>query len=191
MTVYADSYIRIAPGTGTDAVVRIRAKRGETVNVKLPVSNANDMTTYFYSAHYITSMENIAALKPKSINAAGASRLRILSVNTFGSPNNENLTQATFGNNTMLESLEVCNCPNVKNELDLSTAIGLRDLDIRGSGFTAVTIADNAPAETLYLNNPSTIYLSNLHNIENFSIDYSNLEGLYLNNIDDNIGINS
>lgn len=191
MTVYADSYIRIAPGTGTDAVVRIRAKRGETVNVKLPVSDANDMTTYFYSAHYITSMENIAALKPKSINAAGASRLRILSVNTFGSPNNENLTQATFGNNTMLESLEVCNCPNVKNELDLSTATGLRDLDIRGSGFTAVTIADNAPAETLYLNNPSTIYLSNLHNIENFSIDYSNLEGLYLNNIDDNIGINS
>ena len=39
----------LAAVTGQNAVVRIRAKRNETVNVQLPVSDANDMTTYFYS----------------------------------------------------------------------------------------------------------------------------------------------
>lgn len=191
MTMYADGYIRVAPGTGDNAVIRQRVRGGQKVNIQLPVSDATDMTTYFYSAHYITSMENIAALKPKSIGIAGASKMRILSVNGIDSSNNENLESATFGNNTMLESLEVCNCPNIKNALDLSTATGLQNLDIRGSGFTSINIADNAPVKRLALNDPSILYLNNVHDIEEFSMDYSKLEGLYLNNIDDNIGINS
>jgi hypothetical protein len=66
------------------------------------------MTTYFYSAHYITSLTNIAALKPKSINLAGATRLREFSAGSLEEGwHNDNLETATFGNNTMLERLEV------------------------------------------------------------------------------------
>jgi len=67
----------------------------------------------------------------------------------------------------------------------------LKYLDIRGSGFTGITLADSAPVETLYLNNPTTLSFSNLSKISTFSIGYDNLNTLYLNNIDDSTGINS
>jgi len=58
--MYADCYIRAAAGSGHDPNVRERYKRGEIAQISLPVrGDANDMTTYFYLAHYITSLGGI------------------------------------------------------------------------------------------------------------------------------------
>ena len=70
----------------------------------------------------------------------------------------------------MLEKLEVTDCPNILNPLNLVNSTNLKYLDIRNSGFTTITIAPNSPLETLYLNSPVGLYLSNLSKINDFSI---------------------
>ena len=192
MTMYADCYIRIAPGTGDNAVVRVRAKRGETYNIQLPVNDTNDMTTYFYLANYITSLKNLSALKPKVVNASDAYRLRDFSIGSLEDGySNDGLTLVDLTNNRMLERFEAQNCPNITSSLDLKNATSLQYLDLRGSGFTGITIAPNAPVTTMYLNSPTALQLTNLSKIEDFSIGYDRLITLYLDNIDSCVGINS
>ena len=241
MTMYADSYIRIAAGSGQNPNVRIRAKRGETYNVQLPVTgDANDMTTYFFLPGYITSLKNVEQLQPKNVNLNAASRLREFSMKTLENPaifyeqvtssevldpdtnyyeyiNNEytlveepveanktnyykqivsnqniNLEEIKFESNPMLEKLEVVDCPNISNALNLTNSANLKYLDIRNSGFTGIAIASNSPLETLYLNSPTSLYLSNLSRVSNFSIQgYNKMATLTIDNIDDSPGINS
>lgn len=285
MTMYADCYIRIAAGSGQLPNVRVRAKRGQTYNIQLPVSgDANDMTTYFFLASYITSLKNVEHLKPKTLDINAAYRLREFSMKSVGSseyyiktedeeinnsktyykgvytevsnpveedfysyyidtglggyvlaqdsgytfdsehttyltfngyqevtiPNenelfnyyekqisdsNLNLIRASFINNRMLETLELVKCPNIINELDLRTATNLKYLDIQGSGFPIILIADNAPVTTMKLNNPQNLTFNNLLNVSTFSIEgelnNNNLAVLNLNNIDNSSGINS
>lgn len=192
MTMYADSYIRIAPGSGDDAIVRVRARRGETYNIQLPVDDTNDMTTYFYLANYITSLGNIAALKPKVVNASAAYRLREFSIGSLEQDYlNEGLTDVDLTNNRMLERFEAQHCPNIRTPLDLKNATNLQYLDLRGSGFTGITIAPNAPVHTLYLNNPTALQMTNLSKITTFEMEYDRLTTLYLDNIDNNLAINS
>ena len=68
----------------------------------------------------------------------------------------------------------------------------MKELDTRGSGFTGITIADGAPLERLYLESPSSLVLTNLKFVEDFSIEsYDNISTLYLDNIDQSPGLNS
>lgn len=283
MTMYADSYICIAAGSGQSPNVRIRARRGETYNVQLPVTgNATDMTTYFFLASYITTLENLEYLKPKTLDISAAYRLKNFSMDrvegeeyyiktedteinnqktyyraiyypvqnpvegdfykyytisgeqyiiadesglsfdaqtsyyTFEgyeevsvpssseiqnyyevviSDSNLNLIRASFVNNRMLENLTLVGCPNIENALDLTAATNLKTLDIRGSGFPSITIASNAPLKTAYLNDPQTLTLNNLYDVETFTFDNvnenNNLAILNLDNVDNNVGLNS
>lgn len=279
MTMYADCYIRIAAGSGHDANVRYRYHRGETANISLPVTgDANDMTTYFYLANYITSLGNIEMLKPKKVDISAALRLREFSMKAlensmfysltedtvinnnkhyyervynqveipqedelteyyeYNSENNIyietedvvlnpektyyifdgynevinptmadlskyyeqvstnqnlNLTEASFKNNTMLEKLEIIDCPNATNSLDLTGATNLKYLDVSRSGFPSISLASDAPVETLNLNNPQILSFTNLTKVNTFNIDYSRLNTLYLNNIDNSPNLNS
>jgi hypothetical protein len=56
-----------------------------------------------------------------------------------------------FTNNTLLETLHICNYPNLKENLNLSSAVNLKELDARNSGFTGVSIADGAPLQSMQL----------------------------------------
>ena len=279
MTMYADCYIRIAAGSGQDANVRYRYRRGEVANIVLPVTgDATDMTTYFYLANYITSLGNIEMLKPKSVDISAASRLREFSMKALEnaiyyiktndttinnnkhyyeqiyaivnvpreddltryyeydsindiyiatqdtslnpetdyyildgyreitnpieadlskyyeqilSNQNLNLEKASFQNNTMLEKLEIIDCPNAKNSLDLTGATNLKYLDVSRSGFAGISLASDAPVETLKLNNPQTLRFTNLTKVDTFNIGYDQLNTLYLNNIDNSPNLNS
>jgi hypothetical protein len=46
------------------------------------------------------------------------------------SSSNLNLIRATFVNNRMLERLKLIDCPNITNELDLTTATNLKYLNV-------------------------------------------------------------
>ena len=277
ITMYADCYIRVAAGSGQDPNVRQRYFRGQTLNIQLPVTgDANDMTTYFYLADYITSLKNIEQLKPKKVDISAAYRIREFSMksttenifyvltkdlvanpsktyyirqyNLVETPNiddltiyynlvngeyknttdtdiiqdknyyifsgyeaveyedidnisncyekinsnqNLNLDEISFRANRMLERLEVTDCPSINNSLDLTSSTHLNYLDIRRSGFTGITLASNAPVETLLLNNPNVLSFSNLFKVQNFDMIYENINGLNLNNIDNTVALNS
>ena len=102
------------------------------------------------------------------------------------------MTEASFKANSMLEILKVIDCPNIRNALDLTNSASLKELDIHGSGFTGITLASNAPVETLILNDPTTLSFLNLSKVSEFDIEgYDKLNGLYLDNIDDSSALSS
>jgi len=106
--MYADSYIRVAAGSGSVPNVRVRARRGQTYNITLPVTGtANDMTTYFYLAQYITSLGNVHMLMPKKVDISAAYRMKEFSMGSLDAGySNTNLEEVSFSNNRMLERLE-------------------------------------------------------------------------------------
>ena len=280
MQMYADCYIRIAAGSGNDANVRERYHRSQELNIKLPVTgDANDMTTYFFLANYITSLKNIEMLKPKSVDISAATRLREFSMKrledamTFYTLTNDtsvnsskqyfienyqevslpvgteltdkdyyvlvnnnyqktsdtisdgmtqyyifngylpvsnpvstdlnkyyeeihsnqnlNLESIYFRNNTMLEKIEVIDCPRATNALNLTNVTNLNYLDVTNSGFTSISLAGNAPVEVLNLNNPERIEFNNLFKVNTFNMTYNNLNNININNIDNSPGLNS
>ena len=86
ISMYADCYIRIAAGSGQDPNVRQRVRRGQIYDITLPVTgDANDMTTYFYLANYITSLSGIEQLMPKKVDVSQAARLREFSMDQLES----------------------------------------------------------------------------------------------------------
>jgi hypothetical protein len=64
---------------------------------------------------------------------------------------NYKLKDIGFDNNIMLEELYMANYPGAEITLDLTSAINLKTLDLRNSGFTGIYIADGAPLETMKL----------------------------------------
>ena len=66
--------------------------------------------------------------------------------------------------------------------MDLSKCPNLKEVDATGSTFTNVEIADNAPVTTIKLNNPTSLSLSNLTELETLSItNYGRLKLLNIN----------
>lgn len=201
--VYADCYLQGAFGSGTDKPnFTLRAKRGEKVNIICPVDNATDATIYLFlpQLYQILGDENIIGTDAsgnsitgslnkfliKQYEATGTVKLRKLVLGTVDDNTlNSLLEKITFETSELLEELYVANYPELKIPLNLQAAPGLIKLDARNSGFSSITIADNAPTTTLLLNAPTSLNLFNLENLEILTLqDYTALTTLNLNNID-------
>lgn len=187
VTMYSDCYINVGFGRGDAPNVTIRAQGNQPIEIKPPTEDMGNATIYFYSAGNIIGLGKLYSLFAGTARIGAATRLRefILGSDLY---NNNNLTQIEFGSNKMLENLQLQNLPNVKIGLDLSKLTSLQQLNTSGSGFTTLTIGDNAPVESLQLNALGRINLSNLYNLKTFTMDsYSNLGAIYIDNIDNNL----
>ena len=97
---------------------------------------------------------------------------------------NEHLTTLTLGNNKLLRSIDVSNCPNLTGNLNVEGCTALREFKAAGSGLKGVSFVDGGDLETLVL--PTTITNltiknhANLVNVTPFKFD--NLQTLVLKN---------
>jgi hypothetical protein len=105
---------------------------------------------------------------------------------------NTGLTTLEFAGNTLLEELYAAGYQGTEAALDLTSCPNLKSVDARKSSFTTCSFASGAPIETIKLENPSGLTMNNLNKIETFMVeDYSKLQSLFIDNIDDCDGINS
>lgn len=191
MSMYADCYIQIDVGQQWVGPKGrgIRVKRNTPIEIISPMQDMKDATINFYLATYITKLTGLSTCVPQTANVGAATRLRELAVG--GEHVNANLNSITFGANTLLEKLDLTNCTAINGSLSLDALLSLQELDIRGSSFSGVSIASNAPTETLHLNDLSTLDLKNLYHLSTFDMeDYSKLTTLIIDNID-NSEVNS
>ena len=187
VTVYSDCYLRTNWGQQR---FNKRVKRGEVNNILCPIDNINNATIYFHFAELFQTIGDLSGLFPDQFDSSAAVRLRELTLG--GETVNNNLKNISFANNIQLEKLVVRNCPGVTIPLELNGAVSLKELDTRNSGFTGITIADGAPLEKLYLEAPSSLVLTNLKFVNNFTIaSYNNISTLYLDNIDQSPALKS
>ena len=164
---------------------RQKAEKGQYYTIVFSESgDMNDTVINIHGANLVQAVGDISCLYVGRSDFSAATKLRSLQIgSTAEGYSNNNLTEIGFGTNTMLEHLYIQNCPNVAQTLDLSGCQSLRDLDIRGSGFTGVTFALGGLLENAQLCSPASLNMRSLYNLtdENFTLEsYENLSSIRL-----------
>ncbi len=188
VTPYADIYATIKYGS---YLVQKRAKRGISYVLECPLDNVNDTETYIYSASQLAALGDLSGYKVGYADFTAATKLQTLKIgDASDSYSNENLLELYLGNNTLLRSLDVRNCPNlgtgpVQQAVDLSGCVNLEHVWFDGTSVTGVSLPNGGILKTLHL--PGTITNLTIRNqgaIDEFVCpSYSQIATLRLENV--------
>ena len=183
---YADTYITVKYGNA--GTVRLRAKAGQSYDVQLPEgASLNDLETYIYSASRLSSIGSLAALYTKLAELASATRLKqFIAGSEETGYSNGSMTSISFGQNIMMEKIDLRGTPQLAQALDLSALTALKELYTEGSGVTGVTFAKAAPVTTAKLGEIRTLVARDLINVETFSVG-SALQSVWIEGCSDAI----
>lgn len=189
VTLYNKGYIIVQVASATQ---RIKANKGETKVVSFEKSqndNLQETVINIHGAANVQAVSGLAGLYLGWANFSNATKLKELKIGSAVSGYcNQNIRADSaigFGGNTLLEKLEIQNCPNSAFSLDLTNCRSLKELDISGSGFTGVAFAVNGLVEKAYLCALRTLSMRNLAMLtdEYLTFDsYSNLQTLRVEN---------
>ena len=187
VTPYADIYASIKYGS---YLVQQRANRNVAYTLACPLSNVNDTEIYIYSASQLQSIGDLSGLMVGYADFSMATRLQSLKVgDAADSYSNGNLTELYLGNNTLLRTLDVRNCPNLKQAVDVSGCTNIEHLYFEGTAVTGVQLPNGGILKTLHL--PGTVTNLTIRNqkaITDFSIGgYDNISTLRLENVSEMI----
>lgn len=183
VTPYADIYATVKYGS---YLVQQRANRNVAYTLACPLSNVNDTEIYIYSASQLQSIGDLSGLMVGYADFSMATRLQSLKVgDAAGSYSNGNLTELYLGNNTLLRTLDVRNCPNLKQAVDVSGCTNIEHLYFEGTAVTGVQLPNGGILKTLHL--PETVTNLTIRNqtgITDFVIGgYDNISTLRLENV--------
>ena len=82
--------------------------------LECPLDNVNDTEIYVYSASQLKAIGDLSGLKVGYAEFSLATRLQSLKLgDSAESYSNPNLTELYLGNNRLLTTLDVRNCPNL------------------------------------------------------------------------------
>lgn len=182
VTPYADIYPTIKYGS---YLVQTRGTRGQAYTLVNPLDAVNDTEIYIYSASQLASVGDISPLKVGYANFSFATKLQDIKIGdadqTYA---NGNLTELYLGNNTLLQTLDVRNCPNLAQTVDLKGCSNIEEVYFDGTGISGVELPNGGVLNTLHL--PDTITNLTIRNqplLTDLDInDFSNISTLWLEN---------
>lgn len=166
VTPYADQYTHIKYGSYD---IYERSKAGVSTTITPPNITFNDTETILYGASRITSVGDLSPLYAGTIDVSKATKLTQLKIGAGGNYSNTNLKSLTLGNNTMLQELDIRNCPSLTGALDVSGCTNIKKIHATGTGLSSVKLAEAGAITHLEL--PTTITnltVKNQNNITNF-----------------------
>ena len=183
VTPYADIYATVKYGS---YLVQQRANRNVAYTLACPLSNVNDTEIYIYSASQLQSIGDLSGLMVGYADFSMATRLQSLKVgDAEDSYSNGNLTELYLGNNTLLRTLDVRNCPNLKQAVDVSGCTNIEHLYFERTAVTGVQLPNGGILKTLHL--PETVTNLTIRNqtgVMDFVIGgYDNISTLRLENV--------
>lgn len=182
ITPYADQYLGILYGS---YLQRTKGTQNVATTVQAPEGvTFNDTETIIYGASQILSVGDLSPLYAGTVDVSKATKLSQLVIGHGGTYSNTNLTALTVGNNTLLKTLDVRNCPNLVAPIDVSGCTNIETVKATGTSTTAVNLPNGGNLQTLEL--PATITnltVKNQSNISTFSVaGYTNITTLVLEN---------
>lgn len=152
---FADQYLRVKFGSyGTRSV---RSRRGSATLVKAPENQTlNDTETIIYGASRLKSLGDLSGKYAGTIDVSKAVRLEELIVGSNAAGyQNTNLKTLAIGNNKMLRWLNVMNCPNLRQAIDVSGCENIEEIYAEGTGATGIVLPTGGYLRILHL--PNTI----------------------------------
>lgn len=183
---YADIYASVE--YASRIVVQKRAPRNLPCTLEFPLDRANDTETRIFSASQLKSLGDLAPYKIGLGNFASGVNLQTIKIGDADSEySNGNFISLTLGNNTLLKTLDVRNCPNLSGGIDASHCSNIEHVYFDGTSINGITLPNGGFLKTLHL--PDTITnltLLNQRQITDFEMhDYSNISTLRLENVSD------
>lgn len=183
VTPYADIYPAVKYGS---YLVSTRGQRLVATTLTCPLDNVNDTEIYIYSASQLADIGDLSGLMVGFADLSMATRLQNLKIgDSSSSYSNGNMTVLTLGNNTLLQTIDVRNCPNLTQSVDLSGCTGLQEVYFGGTSITGCTLANGGRVKTLQL--PSTLTNLTLRNQTQLTTlevpSYANISTLRLENV--------
>lgn len=165
--------------------VEHRMERGEEYEFVWAASGAEDAVIGIYDGDMITSMGDLAPLIAEEVNVSVATHLTSLKVGDASDDyRNYSLKILTLGNNKLLRTLDVRNCPNLDQSPNLSGCTNIEEAYFDGTSIPGITLPNGGILKKLHL--PGTIKnltLLNQASLAEFVIpSYSQIETLRLEN---------
>lgn len=199
VTPYADIYATVKYGS---YLVQERALRGGSYVLECPMDDLDDTEIYIYSASQIADLGDLKDLKVGYAEFAAGTKLTSLKLGDGSeSYTNPNLTQLYAGNNVLLRTLDVRNCPNLGNTavdvnatsaIDLSGCTNIENVYFDNTSITGLSLPNGGILKSLHL--PGTITNLTIRNqtaITDFVLpNYSNITTLRLENVSDAVPMN-
>ena len=188
---YADVYASIKYGS---YLVQSRSARNTKTTLPCPLDNVNDTEIYIYSASQLADVGDLSGLMVGYADFSKAVKLQSLKIGDASETySNGNLTELYLGNNELLRTIDVRNCPMLSQAVDLSGCTNLEHVYFDGTAITGVDLPKGGIIKTLYL--PGT--LTNLSIIGHAGItDFSlptteNLSTFRVENVGSGIDVKS
>jgi hypothetical protein len=153
LTLFKDSYVRVRYGS---YLIGQRAKTGDVVNIIAPAIQFNDTETVVYGVSSIQSLGNLAGKYPGTVDVSNAKKLTELIIGSAVTEyRNENLTHIAIGSNIMLRKVDIQNCPNLTEPLDVSRCDNIQEIYAKGSSISMAVLPEAGLLSVLHL--PATI----------------------------------
>ena len=158
VTPYADVYASVKYGS---YLVQARAARNQACTLSCPLDNVNDTEIYIYSASQLAGVGDLSGFKVGYANFSMATKLQSLKLGDADAGyENGNLVELYLGNNALLRTLDVRNCPAlgtgpVMQAVDLSGCTNIEHVYFDGTSITGVQLPNGGILKTLHL--PDTV----------------------------------
>lgn len=184
ITAYISEYVRVKFGS---IMTSARIQKGESVTIKAPDIKFNDTETIIYGASNISDLGDLSDKYAGTIDLSNMIKLtKIIVGSGVTGYKNTNLTNLSVGNNKLLETVDVRNCPNLKGTFDLSGCDNIQEIYAQGTAITSVALASGGSLKRMYL--PETISnltIRNQPSLNTLSLaGYTNLSTLRIENSD-------
>ena len=150
---YADVYASIKYGS---YLVQARSARNTQTTLVCPLDNVNDTEIYIYSASQLASVGDLSGLKVGYADFSKAVKLQTLKIgDAANSYRNGNLTELYLGNNELLRTIDVRNCPALSQAVDISGCTNIEHVYFDGTAITGLELPKGGIIKTLHL--PGTL----------------------------------
>ena len=130
-----------------------RMGEGQTVTVAAPEGMVfNDTETIVYNASRIASLGDLSPLYPGTVDVSRMVNLTELTVGSGAAGyQNTNFTVLSVGTNHVLRKLDIRNCPNFTQPIEVSGCEAIEEIYAAGTGTTAVNLAAGGSLRVLQL----------------------------------------
>lgn len=153
ITSYAGQYVNVQYGSYT---VGTRSQKNVPVHIKAPAIQFNDTETIILGAGQISSLGDLSFLYPGSVDVSKMTKLVELVIGSGAEGyQNTNMEVLSVGANNLLRKLDIRNCPNLKQAIDLALCTNIREIWAEGTGTSAVVLPEGGNLTLLHL--PDTI----------------------------------
>lgn len=187
LTAYANMYGHVLYNA---EMVEHRMTRGQEYEFVWAASGAEDAVIGIYDGDMLTSLGDLAPLIAEEVNVSVATHLTSLKVGDASDTyRNYSLNSLTLGNNVLLKTLDVRNCPNLTQSVDISGCTNIEEVYFDGTSITGLKLPNGGGLRVLHV--PGTmanITILNQEKITEFVMpSYDNVTTLWIENVSNTV----